>query len=572
MATTLMDRAYFTHLCGYYDHKNPPRVLPQATGTLSLESIEAHEKAHKFLAEHSVYGIWLIVLCENISLTEGGETSNALNQTAALLAANSVEVQEGFASYIEFYTGSTQSNSIAKFQYHLAKLPSFYLAGFKSAQKIDAIISDKTIPELTEEQINYLKRCLLIDICRFAMNVPISEEQLFLLKDVKDEILLPNYRFNYVMEKLSSDCLVRSEFIKKAIPIMKICLNKYENSTGESNIYSGVTYLDHCEHIIAELFPDIPYIRPEKFDDIKKYVAFKSGQHDSENLEDYLVRANPSELEFFPLQPIHYHSDKRIDDLINKLLIHLADSSQGCYIRFYPHPKGAMRNILLDDRNRSTEINIPIGQSLAFVHFATITQNETNGRIWNYDGWGDAYLLDKIDYGKILSVLQNREAAVVFDAPLDFYDPFEPIEWAKLGNHVYLVPTPTGSISSLKKILCNDRLKEEGAEIVVMTNWTHFEHSGNNQILLLWLIPRSVEFAASILYVGTNQLHDYLVIAVERNWLPEGFNIVKNHNGGHNGVNGVLGRVQWQIGTSDEKILAPGLSDVVSSHLLFFGW
>ena len=299
----MLNQTYINHLCGFYDHRRPPQVLPNSVGDLPLHTIVAHEKAHKHLAEHSIFGIWMISLCKHLQNIYKCVNVESYERALDKLCELSIEVHEGYASYIEYKSDLQKYLTLKTFQDRLSGLPIYYHLGFSSAIKIDRIFEDPLYKNYSIDQVEYFKRCVLLDICRFSLNLPLKQNELLDLNTIHLN-LSPNKRFNLVMDVLLLDKNKQSLFLQEIKPILDLLLCKLEaQENSSSETYLGPQYTDHCELVISKLFPELPYRHPNEV-----FTSVNSPE-EGEPLEDYLLRADSTELQFPVIMNLRWNID-----------------------------------------------------------------------------------------------------------------------------------------------------------------------------------------------------------------------------------------------------------------------
>jgi hypothetical protein len=121
-------------------------------------------------------------------------------------------------------------------------------------------------------------------------------------------------------------------------------------------------------------------------------------------------------------------------------------------------------------------------------------------------------------------------------------------------------------MESLTRALANPRVRD-GADVVVMTNWEHFEGAGGDQIILIWIVPDSMEGRASIVIPTTREVAGALKEwSSQTQWIGK----IRFPSTKREVIIPPSGDA-WKI-TDAETVLAPSNADAATAHLLDFGW
>lgn len=556
MRHTDSNQPYLAHLLGYYDYVEPPQVYPYAAQTHDIISIELHEQAHQWLVERTTIGILLRGIIH--AMRSEGEREQELGQLASSIAGETDEVQEGFASYIE-YSAVASSMTVADFQRELAQMSAVYSRGFNLARKIETILAPSELVGFSELEVALIQQFALLDITRFAMNIPVpqTEDDTQIVSAVR--MHSPNRRWRMVLEGLANDPVRRRAFIERATPMLRVWLEKSENRFTDG-LYTGIAYADHIENVIAEVFPELPYVPPWEAWFIE-VIETKP-----ELVSDYLSRGEGrAELRITPLTQIAIRRDLTAKELCRGFNYLAARRTGGCYVRLIPSLGTSSRTVDLEDA-----LNVPPGSAAILVHETEITLDSGGKRRWNYQGYGIASIISNDSIPDILKRLRWRDAVVVVDCELDSSDPFAALEWSDIKAPLFLNTTPTGSLASVIRTLSDGRLKE-GADVFSMMNWQHFEGAGSDQIILIWTIPHSTKGNAAIILFATKAVTGLVELWREHARLPEGVRFIIDKES-------VIVQSEyekaskWRINDDDPVIHAPTNADVATAHLLAFGW
>lgn len=211
-----------------------------------------------------------------------------LEEIANLIAVETEEVQEGFASYVE-YAATPARMPLETFRNELSGLPEIYLSGFDLAMKIDRIFVSDDFPSLSELELNIVRMCALIDLTRFAMNVPIPNTDDDSQVVAAIQANSPNHRWRYLLEILSNDQECRKELIDLIRPMATIWLEKNMNRFSGKH-YTGILIDDNIESVIARVFPALVYQAP------RNAWFIKVGPPGPELTAEYLKREHTAEL------------------------------------------------------------------------------------------------------------------------------------------------------------------------------------------------------------------------------------------------------------------------------------
>lgn len=547
-----IDQPYREHLLGYYDYVEPPQVYPYAGETHSIASIAMHEQAHEWLVEGSTLGLFLRVLIRAVKRASGNDIVLSVVER---VAAETVEVQEGFATYIEYIAAS---RTVEDFRSELKRLSGPYLPGFDLARAIETILSPTELDTYSPVEMLFLRRCTLIDISRFAMNVPVPET------DDANQVVSavwsnsPNTRWRTVLERLAHDTVHRKALIERAMPMFPTWLKKASNRFG-AGVYTGITYADNIESVIAGLFPELPYVLPSE----AWFVA--PCPKGPELVAEYLVREQSAELRITPQTQIELRQDYGARELCQGFDRLVAVESRGCYVRFLPSWGPGPRCV-----DVGADLEVPFGFAAVLVHEAAISTDCHGRRLWNYVGDGNACVVTNDSIPEILGRLKWPDAVVVIDCPLESDDPFAPLAWSEVKSPLFLHPTPIGSLAAVIRTLSDLRVRE-GADVVMMRNWQHFEGAGGDQIFLAWVIPRFAGRRAGIFIFVTKEVIGAIQLLRVQAKLPEEVRFI----GGKEDV--IIPPLseeasRWTISDDNPIVHAPANADIVTAHLLAFGW
>ncbi|HEY0319448.1 MAG TPA: hypothetical protein VGC66_00605 [Pyrinomonadaceae bacterium] len=491
-------------------------------------------------------------------MRSASEHDQELGVLASSIAAETDEVQEGFATYIEYSTVSS-SVKLNDFRRELVQMPEVYLCGFDLARKVEKIIAPSELEGLSEQELVLVQQFALLDITRFAMNIPVpqTEDDTQIVAAVQTHS--PNRRWRTVLEELARDADRRRALINRAAPMFGVWLKKSENRFTDG-LYTGITYGDNIENIIAEIFPELPYVPPWEAWFIK-VIETKP-----ELVSEYFSRSEgTTELRITPRTRIAIRRDLTAKKLCRAFDHLAAQKSGGCYVRLIPSLGTSTRSVGLE-----APLKIPPGDTAILIHETRVTVDSIGKRLWNYQGYGIACVVQNDSIPNILEHLRWSDAVVVVDCELEASDPFAPLEWSEIKFPLFLNTTPTGSLGSVIRTLSDERIRE-GSDVVAMVNWQHFEGAGSDQIILLWTIPRSTGGNAAVIQFATNTVMSLIELWREHAKLPEGVRfIVKEEVIVSHPVNEKARA--WRIKDDDPIIHAPANADVATAHLLDFGW
>jgi hypothetical protein len=558
---------HYLHMLGYYDHVNPPQVLPTRNEQQDIDSIALHEEAHQWIAERSIVGnvINLLVL----ALIESKEHDPEVVSLIECLAKESEEVQEGFATYTEFLSLGP-SVQIGPFRAQLGNKESVYLRGFNCAHRINSIISSETFPGHSEGELGAIRHSLLLDISRFAMNVPIRLEGSPTGIASYMRINSANKRWKTIMRKLVENASFRSELISSAQQMFETWLQKSRRRfDGES--YGGITYGDNVEQVIAKMFPSLPY---------KDVVAWRREHqlpvtsYAPEAIEDYLLRETTSELQFETWPALPKFRDVATPDLVDQISQIDRFPDRACYIRLAPNQSDSEDRI-----ERNINVAIPPGSVCVILHEAHLTVADQHRRWWNYIETGVATVIPASEVPEILGAARSLDSVVVVDCDLEVARPFAwAFGWADLKTPIMIKTTPTGSFSSLASVLKDGDVLAHGAELFAMSNWDHFVGAGNRQVKLLWIIPQKMDGRISVAVFATMELLKTLGTWREKCRPPQslvflsGIETIEVWGSAESTKLSNNNGDRWSICETDGVIWAPANTDVATSHIQSFGW
>ncbi len=554
MTRQKQDLPYLSHLLGFYDYVDPPQVYTVAGETHNIDAIAIHEEAHQWLAEHSTVGILLRGLILALKVEPGAKL---LEEIANLVAAETEEVQEGFASYVEYAATQTRM-SLETFRNELSGLPEIYLTGFDLARKIERIFVPEDFPSLSELELNTIRMCALIDLARFAMNVPVPKTDDDSQVVAAIQANSPNDRWRYLLEILSNDHKRRKALIDLIRPMVTIWLEKNTNRFSGKH-YTGILVDDNIESVIAEVFPALAYQAPHNA------WFIKVGPPGPELTAEYLMRENTAELKLSPSTQLKLQRELKLGDLCSGFTRLASSGSGACFVRLVPAQTAEARIVDIGH-----PLTIPKGFTAVLVHEAVITFDETGGRWWNYQGVGVATLISTNSVFQLLDSLDWDDAVVVIDCDLRSDDPFEPLLWSGHKTPLFLKTTPTGSAAAIIRTLSDQRLRI-GTDVVTMVNWLTFVGAGSDQILLMWAIPYLSNQQAAIVLFATEPV----IASIER-WKTyvEGLEAVRMVKEKRAVIVPPLPEEakRWRITDNDSIVHAPTNADIATAHLLSFGW
>lgn len=569
MNTDLKSRLHHPQQLGFYDHKNEPQVYPDAGETHNVVEVTVHEMAHKWLAERSTVGLFMNLMMKYYeSIAETRETDNpqltklvqAINEATRLCLV----VHEGYASYVEFRL-SRRKSSLRNFVDMLkGERPPIYLEGFRIANLIDSIIRPEELADYREVEVRFISICTLLDITRFALNIPIPSELntvTFLSGLEKNP---PKGRWKTVLNSLASDADLRRNFLEQSDYMFKHWIKSVGDSFGSDGKYKGISYGDHIENTVARLFPELPYYHPGNFPLTKIITDSKTTENESS--ADYLLRENCTELLFLPSNRI-VHVPEIEETALSRRFHELNSAGEGCYVRFIPAPED--KDIEVHIGSESDDVlTVPSGRVAAFVHEAFFSFNREAKRIWNYKGYGYSGIVAKTSLTSLLSSLSWNDALVVFEYNPDLFEnPFWPEGFRNVKSPLYLVPKRVGSLASIVYPFSHYKLSSD-ASFLIMKNWSHFRGAGNDQIFLVWLIAQ--KGSVSVLNFASEASLEGLHVWEKNVGIPASIKLYKAPE---------LGIVRasetsdiWLPISKGGEIEAPMNSDVVTSHSMSFGW
>lgn len=557
------------HLLGYYDHKNEPQVYPTAGEIHSLIDITMHEMAHKWLAERSTIGIFMQLLVrqyESIASTgeEGFNELSLLGEIINNITELLENVYEGFATYVEFFI-NRHKHTQEEFMKTLEQTREpVYLMGFNTAKQIESIIHPKELRSYTETELNKICLSTLIDISRFALNIPIPDDF-----DINKFLTImreysPADRWSTVLNSLANDVDLRKSFLNKSDSTFGSWLRKRHNRFSIDGKYSGILYADNIEEIIATLFPNLSYNSPEN-SSLSKIITFR-GSREKEPTPDYLLREHCAELRFSPLERLEHVPDMKENELA-KRFSDLKSHGAGCYVRFITAPNN--NNLEIQVGPNSEDILMLLSGSVAvFIHEAYFSYNQDSKRIWHYAGYGYSCIIDKSSIKKILLSLSWLDALVVFECNLELFDnPYSPEGFSNFKSPLFLVPSKIGSLDSIVRPFSFDRWSSE-SRFLVVNNWNHFEGAGTDQIWLVWLISEDgkisiLNFASEDALIGLDFWDKYVGI-------PDTIRRYNDYD--ITGISVSIESDRWFLDSERSEFVAPKNSDVVTSHQMSFGW
>lgn len=545
-----MDR-YLAHVLGYYDFLQAPQVFAHAGENYSLEAVLLHEQAHQALTERSTVGALLSLKAEDLKKADGHDTLR--EWTVSALTQQIKLVQEGLATYAEstvMIPKFTDEQFIAELT---ARPDPVYREGYAIAKRMERIFSEESMPEFSAAQLRALRYITLLDISRFALNVPIprSDDNAELVAVVRENS--PNARWQSMLSSLAEDEESRLRFLSKCKPLFAEWLQK-SATRFDGDTYNGITYGDNVEPILRELFPALPYQPP------LEAWFIRVGRKGPERVEEYVLREWTAELALHPRTELSFVKFP-IADFCAGIRRLAAAPGGACYIRIVPAFGPEERTVPV-----SFDLPLRPGSAAVFFHEARLSQGANGGIWWNYQGEGFVTVisLDAID--DLLHAASWPDAVTVVDVSLKDANRMRVLHWSDIKAPLFVKTSPTGSVAAIAETISDPEIND-GASIVMMANWTHFQGAGSDQVFLVWILPDRSE-GASVVHFTSEPALNHLQI-----WLQRAAPAIRIVTGksridlpprtedGH----------AWRVNES-ETLYAPINADTATAHLLSFGW
>lgn len=495
-------------ILGYYDFTGSGYQLNVYDIPEEYLNVELHEQIHATLAMHSTLGFLSILLNKSRDQSNNLIFNELIHRTR--------EVHEGTATYAE-YQILDQDNK-ATFIENLNGLPETYREGFNTARLMDEILNDNKLKDFDKKDWNYIRRCTLIDISRFSLNVPLVS---LLKNDKRDDPVLavknclakndPTKRWQHVLTSLSQDPNLVDRFIERCFPMFQLWVKKVSGPQSVDGRYAGVLLSENIEPILSELFPDISWKAYVK--ELSNYpgVSVLEGE---DSYESYLARSISADLNFTPRLPIRLMPNNALESLLETIKICHPGGDWGCYIKIIINTFGQTRE--LDWGPAMGKFTIPPEQSLVLVHPAKFRDQPDGRRTWVYTPEMSAFL---ITTDKIKSIVDSRETedcVLAIDIDLEQESTLEMIlkEIRRPGTPFFVFPTPSGSFSSFLLVCKSIAEKSQLLDIYPISNLKDFSGVSNQSIFSICIVPRLEIRDISIFIFGT-----LLLVAAVRDYL-----------------------------------------------------
>jgi hypothetical protein len=571
---------------GYYDFQGASYSLNIQDIREDYGGLELHERIHAALALWSILGLFCVMLRK--SQVESADNSSLTMQILGELLDRTREVHEGTATYMEFRDLSTDLEHAHFFDTMVAR-GEIYLKGLSSARLIDQILSKERLIDFGERWEKLLRLCTLIDISRFALNVPI----ITLLRESKEDDPIkavkavlathnPTERWTHVLTSLAYDAMFANEFISRATPMFQRWIQKSSGPSSVNGTYAGILHEDNVEAIISELFPEMRWDSPDK--ELYQFPGI-SFTPKPESLESYLVRSNSADLNFAPRLPIQLLPIGGFESLLETIKSCLPGGAYGCYIKI----------IVNVDQERSIALGTDMptlklaqGNSLVLYHPATFIYQLDKRRIWRYEPIVSGFILPTSEIDLLIGEIKSDDCVVVFDVDISQQASFQvPFLLRRPGLPIFVVPSPTGSFASFLTMCKALPYRNYPLEVFLLLNWAYFSGVHNESIYTTWIIPRLNIRDYAIVIFGTRQLHfainEYLNSdEAESSGVRLATEIEKVTTNVRSALFPLNGTIEdpwsqvfdspWTIDPENEHILhGPNNADIATAHIISFG-
>lgn len=478
-------------------------------------NVEQHEQIHATLAMHSTLGFLSILLHERRPQSNElfGTNKLVLNE----LINRTREVHEGTATYIEYHSLNKEERTV--FLENLRALPQTYQRGFQTARLIDEILSDdrlRNIPKANDRK--YIRRCALIDISRFALNVPVIS----FLKDFKGKDLFlaiknclsendPTDRWQHVLKTLYQEKRLADRFVKQCLPMFQLWVEKVRGPQSVDGVYAGVLLSDNIEPVLAKLYPKI-YWKPH----VQELVSLPGVSEISgkDSYESFLLRSIAADLLFSPRLPIQLLPSNALESLLKLIKSCQPGGGWGCYIKIIINMSEQTRE--LNWGSDFGQFKLSTGQSLVLVHPAIFKFQPDGRRVWAYKSSISALYVATSNLKSIVDSIESDDCVLTIEIDSATESAFDLIfdKIQRPGVPLFIFPSPAGSFSTFLDTCNSETFESIPIDVFPLSNQSDFSGVENQDIWTIWMVPQFENRDVFIIIFGTPVLHraiiDYL--------------------------------------------------------------
>ena len=440
-------------------------------------------------------------------------------------------------------------------------------SGYLTARLIEQILTAECLAGYSEIQRVHIRRCALIDISRFALNVPAANQSInqYLTTLLENP---PTERWIQVLNQLTSERELSTAYAEKSRSTIEIWANKITEKFSAAGVYEGVLFLENTESVIAELFPDLPYQSLYECPLIKIDEDSMNGQ--GESSEAYLLKTYCTTFDFQLQYPLAWHGalDPVAEIAFRTNLNSLGYRAKGVYCRIVENSTNS-KVVWPRSSVKEHSVQIPPDSILVMLTIAEFQPTADGRRLWNYQGGGEAFAFPTASLDNILRALDWVDAVVVVETA--GYETGASDRLAKLSAikaPLYVIRDDCGTLASVVdpvRGMCS-----RGRVALVLTpNWSHFEGGGSRQLFLAWVV--ALDGSCTFVSILASDSAQGL-----KSWLKHGsppetlMPFVFDDEQMRFDISSAART--WHFDQTDGVVIAPKNVDIVTSHILSFGW
>ena len=344
-----------------------------------------HESMHASLAQSTSLG-----LCMSAIGSLGPKVPRKVQKLLDWLVAETRLIQEGLATYAQWVFTSIHL-SRDDYASELMKRGTEYANAFSLASRVDEIIEEESTCGWNPEDRHFVRHCLLLDICRFAMNPRLPHswfeaqgEKLrfgmpFIGQARFRRILgnvTPDQRFRIVLEELATKPELRRRLLSKGLPMVERWREGYKSPRFQEGRYIGISIHDTLEPVIAELFPKL--LHETLLDEAIRVGATPPS---FESAESFLRRTYSVEFAGEPTIDLASIAPP-VATTFDRLLAMVNDSDNlGCYLKFVVNLSDTTQ---IQYWNKS-KLPIAPQRALTICFGARLSPNNSGLNEWNFE-------------------------------------------------------------------------------------------------------------------------------------------------------------------------------------------